>query len=50
MISYELSAQRLPMIEEIDIAQLVRDRNDAGEPQPLSQVAEKLGLDPTAYR
>ena len=50
MITFELYAQLLPVIEDLEIAQLVRDRTAAGESMPLADVASAVGLDPADYR
>jgi antitoxin StbD len=50
VIPFELYAHLLPVIEDLEIAQLVRERAAAGEPVPLSEVAAAVGLDPVDYR
>jgi antitoxin StbD len=50
VIPFELYAQLLPVIEDLQIAELVRQRVAAGEPVPLAEVADAAGLDPQAYR
>lgn len=50
MIPFELYAQLLPVIEDLEIAQLVRERGAAGESVPLADVAAAVGLDPADYR
>lgn len=49
VIPFELYSQLLPAIEELEIARLVRDRSQAGEARPLSELAEHLGLNPADY-
>lgn len=49
VIPFDLYSQLLPAIEEIEIAKLVRERSQAGEARPLSELAEQLGLDPADY-
>lgn len=50
VIPFELYAELLPVIEDVEIAHLVRDREAAGPPMPLSDVAAAIGLDPDDYR
>jgi hypothetical protein len=50
VIPFDLYAQLLPVIEDLEIAQLVRERATAGEAVPLSDVAAAAGLDPDHYR
>ncbi|MGO1543329.1 MAG: hypothetical protein ACTHXA_03215 [Gulosibacter sp.] len=50
VIPFDLYWQLLPAIEELEIAQIVRERSEAGEPSPLSEIAESIGLDPDNYR
>lgn len=50
VIPFELYAQLLPVIEDLEIAQLVRERAAAGESVPLADVATATGLDPDVYR
>jgi antitoxin StbD len=50
VIPFELYAQLLPVIEDLEIAQLVRERAAAGESVPLADVAAAVGLDPADYR
>jgi antitoxin StbD len=50
VIPFELYAQLLPVIEDLEIAQLVRERAAAGESVPLAAVAAAVGLDPASYR
>jgi hypothetical protein len=50
VIPFELYAELLPVIEDIEIAHLVRERAAAGESAPLADVAAALGLDPDSYR
>lgn len=50
VIPFELYAQLLPVIEDLQIAQLVRERAAAGESVPLADVASAVGLDPADYR
>ena len=49
VIPFELYEQLLPVIEDLQIAQLVRDRS-AGESVPLADIAATVGLDPDDYR
>jgi|ThiBio_1000_plan_1041568.scaffolds.fasta_scaffold00488_34 antitoxin StbD len=50
VIPFELYAQLLPVIEDVEIAKLVRERSAAGESVPLADVAAAAGLDPDSYR
>ncbi len=50
VIPFELYAQLLPVIEDLEIAQLVRERAESGESVPLADVAMAVGLDPALYR
>lgn len=50
VIPFELYAQLLPVIEDLEIAQLVRARTAAGESVALADVAAAIGLDPDSYR
>ena len=45
MIPFELYAKLLPLIEDLEIAQLVRERTAAGPATTLVETAEKLGVD-----
>ncbi|MEO6115354.1 MAG: hypothetical protein ABIP33_03125 [Pseudolysinimonas sp.] len=45
VIPFELYASLLPLIEDLEIAQLVRARTEAGPSSPLSETAVKLGID-----
>ncbi len=49
VIPFELYSQLLPAIEEIEIARIVRERSQAGEPRPLADLAESIGLDPADF-
>lgn len=49
VIPFDLYSQLLPAIEEVEIARLVRERSQAGEARPLSELAEKLDLNPADY-
>ncbi len=49
VIPFDLYSQLLPAIEELEIAKLVRERSQAGEPRPLSELADQLGLNPADY-
>jgi hypothetical protein len=49
VIPFELYSQLLPVIEDLEIAQLVRARQAAGPSTPLADIASGLGLDPAAY-
>ena len=48
VIPFELYTSLLPAIEEIEIAQIVRERN-AEQARPLSVLAAELGLDAADY-
>ncbi|MBC9953386.1 hypothetical protein ICM05_01825 [Leucobacter sp. cx-42] len=48
VIPFELYVSLLPAIEELEIAQLVRDRR-AEKARPLSEFAEELGLNSADY-
>lgn len=50
VIPFELYSQLLPVIEDLEIVQLVRQRSTAGESVPLADVAAASGLDPDSYR
>lgn len=50
VIPFELYAELLPVIEDIEIAHLVRKRAESDEAAPLADVAAALGLDPDHYR
>lgn len=50
VIPFELYAELLPVIEDIEIAHLVRERTAKGESAPLADIAATLGLDPDTYR
>ena len=50
MIPFELYEELLPVIEDVEIAHLVRERAAAGEAVPLADVAVTLGLDADDYR
>ena len=50
VIPFELYAELLPVIEDLEIAHLVRARAAAGESVPLADVASAVGLDPAGYR
>ncbi|WP_187977237.1 hypothetical protein [Mycetocola sp. JXN-3] len=50
IIPFELYAELLPIIEDMEIAALVRQRAARGPATPLSEVAGRLGLDPGDYR
>ena len=45
MIPFELYASLLPLIEDLEIAQIVRERTEAGPATPLADTAAKLGID-----
>lgn len=48
VIPFELYAALLPAIEELEIAEIIRERE--GEPtRPLSEFAAELGLNPADY-
>lgn len=50
MIPFELYAELLPVIEDIEVAHLLRDRAAAGQSAPLSDVAAAVGIDPDSFR
>lgn len=50
VIPYELYAELLPVIEDVEIAHMVRDRSAAGQSVPLADVAAALGLNADDYR
>ena len=50
VIPFELYAQLLPVIEDLEIAQLIRERAGGGPSVPLADVAAAVGLDPDSYR
>lgn len=50
VIPFDLYAELLPVIEDVEIAHLVRERAAAGGAMPLADVAATLGLDPDTYR
>lgn len=50
MIPFELYLQLLPVVEDLEIAQLVRERAAAGESVPVSDVAAAVCLDPADHR
>lgn len=45
VIPFELYAALLPLIEDLEIAQVVRERTAAGPATPLHETAAKLGID-----
>jgi antitoxin StbD len=45
VIPFELYAELLPILEDLEIARLVRDRESAGEAVPLADVAAEFGID-----
>lgn len=45
VIPFELYASLLPLIEDFEIAQVVRERTAAGPATPLADTATKLGID-----
>lgn len=49
VIPFELYSQLLPVIEDLEIAQLVRARHAAGPSTPLADIAAELGLDSADY-
>jgi PHD/YefM family antitoxin component YafN of YafNO toxin-antitoxin module len=49
VIPFELYASLLPAIEELEIANLVRERSTEAA-RPLSELADELGLDADDYR
>ena len=50
VIPFELYAELLPAIEELEIAALVRERAGAGPAVPLADIAAEFGFDPSDYR
>ena len=44
VIPYELYKQIIPILEDLEIARVARERIDAGEGEPLADVAARLGL------
>lgn len=50
VIPFELYAELLPVIEDVEIAHLVRERATAGQSASLADLAAGLGLDPDDYR
>lgn len=50
VIPFELYEELLPVIEDIEIAHLVRERAAAGDAVPLADVAAAIGLDADDYR
>jgi len=50
MYPFDLYAELLPVIEDVEIAHLVRERAAAGAATPLADVAATLGLDSDSYR
>lgn len=50
VIPYALYERLLPAIEDLEIAELVRQRAAEGAAVPLSDVAASLGLNPDEYR
>lgn len=50
VIPYELFAELLPAIEELEIARVVRERSAAGPAHSLEGLASDLGLDPADFR
>ncbi len=49
VIPFELYAQLLPAIEDLEIAAVVRERAAAGPAVPLSGIAERVGLNPADF-
>ncbi|CAN5479465.1 hypothetical protein BH10ACT6_BH10ACT6_13040 [soil metagenome] len=45
VIPFELYASLLPLIEDLEIAQIVRERTAAGPATALEETAAKLGID-----
>src|SRR6218665_284963 len=50
MIPVELYEELPPVIEDLEIAHIVRDRATAGASVPLADIAAPAGLDPGDYR
>ncbi|KAA9104743.1 hypothetical protein [Microbacterium rhizomatis] len=50
VIPFELYAELLPVIEDVEIAHLVRERDKAGASVPLADVAAAIGLNPDDYQ
>jgi hypothetical protein len=45
IIPFELYASLLPLIEDLEIAQIARNRAASGPATPLQETAAKLGVD-----
>lgn len=45
VIPFALYVSLLPLIEDLEIAQIVRERTAAGPATPLAETAAKLGID-----
>ena len=45
IVPFELYVSLLPLIEDLKIAQTVRERTAAGPATPLEETAAKLGID-----
>ncbi|HET8778783.1 MAG TPA: hypothetical protein VFM66_01830 [Agromyces sp.] len=50
VIPFDLYAELLPVIEDLEIAHQVRERAAAGDAMPLADIASSIGLDPDSYR
>ena len=50
VIPFELYQELLPVIEEIEIARIVRERKASGKARPLSELAKSLGLKQADYK
>src|SRR3954451_23139829 len=50
MIPFELYAELLPVIEDLEIAHLVAERAGAGPAVPLADIAAAAGLNADDYR
>lgn len=44
IIPFELYQQIIPLLEDLEIAQVARERIAEGESEPLADVAARLGL------
>lgn len=50
IIPFELYAQLVPVLEDLEVARIVRDRGTETASIPFSDLAERLGLDASSYR
>ncbi|MBP3977009.1 hypothetical protein [Microbacterium sp. BLY] len=49
ILPFELYSELIPLIEDLEVARLVRERSSAGASVPLGDVAASIGLDPADY-